>query len=104
MSHIDNSQYLYSFLSGGLAGIVAKTVVAPFDRIKILYQVIISFNFFCFNPHKTTKRSFTYKSGIQEALFICRTEGARGLWRGNIATIAQIFPFAAIVKESLSLR
>lgn len=28
-----------SFLSGGLAGVTAKSAVAPLERVKILYQV-----------------------------------------------------------------
>ena len=34
-------KYMNSFISGGLAGIVAKTVIAPMDRIKILFLVSI---------------------------------------------------------------
>ena len=34
-----NRKYVNSFISGGFAGIVAKSVIAPFDRIKILFQV-----------------------------------------------------------------
>jgi len=36
---IRKSKYTNSFISGGLAGIVAKSVIAPFDRIKILFIV-----------------------------------------------------------------
>lgn len=35
----DNQFILKTFLSGGLAGCVAKTAVAPLDRIKIHFQV-----------------------------------------------------------------
>ncbi len=38
---VRKSNYTNSFISGGLAGIVAKSVIAPFDRIKILF--IVSF-------------------------------------------------------------
>jgi len=36
-------KYLKSFISGGCAGIVAKSVIAPLDRVKILF-VVISFD------------------------------------------------------------
>lgn len=38
---LQEKKYLASFISGGLSGIVAKSVIAPFDRIKILFQVVI---------------------------------------------------------------
>jgi hypothetical protein len=31
---------LINLVSGGVAGCVAKTAVAPFDRVKILFQVL----------------------------------------------------------------
>jgi hypothetical protein len=31
---------ILNFISGGLAGIVAKSLSAPIDRVKIFYQVI----------------------------------------------------------------
>ena len=30
-----------SFVAGGLSGMVAKTAVAPIERVKILYQVVV---------------------------------------------------------------
>jgi len=37
---ISQSSFWYvNFFSGGIAGVISKTVVAPFDRVKILLQV-----------------------------------------------------------------
>lgn len=75
-------KYMPSFISGGVAGIVGKTVIAPFDRIKILFQV--------------TVKPFTYKEAWKEALYIYRKEGLKGFWRGNLIALLQVFPYTAI--------
>lgn len=36
--HYDK-KYIMSFISGGIAGITAKSIIAPFDRLKIIFQV-----------------------------------------------------------------
>jgi len=33
------NKFLKSFISGGLAGSAAKSIIAPLDRVKILFQV-----------------------------------------------------------------
>ena len=68
--------------AGGFAGMVAKSVVAPFDRIKILYQ-ISSAEFHIYNLPKV-------------ALNIVRTEGWTALWKGNTATMIRVFPYSGI--------
>ncbi|KAJ5811505.1 mitochondrial carrier protein (Leu5) [Penicillium riverlandense] len=78
---------LRSGLAGGLAGCAAKTVVAPLDRVKILFQAS--------NPH-FAKYSSSW-SGLAAALRdIKRYEGASGLFKGHSATLLRIFPYAAI--------
>jgi len=83
------SHYTNSFISGGLAGIVAKSVIAPFDRIKILFI--------------TTSRPFTYQAAIDEAMTITRSQGVRSLWRGNMATAVRVFPYSAIQFTSFDI-
>lgn len=71
-----------SFLSGGIAGILSKTVIAPLDRVKIIYQV----------SHK----KFSYWDVWLSMKTIVKEESALGLWRGNIATTLRIFPAIGI--------
>ncbi|KAJ5102166.1 mitochondrial carrier protein LEU5 [Penicillium alfredii] len=78
---------LRSGLAGGLAGCAAKTVVAPLDRVKILFQAS--------NPQfaKYTGSWNGLASAIRD---INRHEGASGLFKGHSATLLRIFPYAAI--------
>lgn len=81
------SYVLRSGLSGGIAGCAAKTLIAPLDRVKILFQ--------------TGQPQFTQWAGTllglpRAAAHITATEGFWGLFRGHSATLARIFPYAAI--------
>jgi solute carrier family 25 protein 16 len=78
---------LRSGLAGGVAGCAAKTVVAPLDRVKILFQAS--------NPEfaKYSGSWFGLASAIRD---INRSEGVRGLFKGHSATLLRIFPYAAI--------
>ncbi|CAG8235003.1 unnamed protein product [Penicillium salamii] len=78
---------LRSGIAGGLAGCAAKTVVAPLDRVKILFQAS--------NP-QFAKYTGSW-SGLAHAIRdINRHEGARGLYKGHSVTLLRIFPYAAI--------
>jgi len=70
-------------MAGGAAGAIAKTVIAPGDRVKILYQV---------NPD----RKFTMRAAWKTATQIVVNNGAYSLWRGNMATLMRIVPHAAV--------
>ncbi|KAK1759431.1 putative mitochondrial carrier protein [Echria macrotheca] len=76
-----------SGIAGGMAGSVAKTIVAPLDRVKILFQA--------HNPQfvKYTGSWFGVGGAIKE---IYHQDGAMGLYRGHSATLLRIFPYAAI--------
>ncbi|KAL4883441.1 mitochondrial carrier domain-containing protein, partial [Aspergillus karnatakaensis] len=78
---------LRSGLAGGLAGCAAKTVVAPLDRVKILFQAS--------NP-QYAKYTGSWAGLILAIRDIKRYEGSRGLFRGHSATLLRIFPYAAI--------
>ncbi|KAL4988347.1 mitochondrial carrier domain-containing protein [Aspergillus falconensis] len=78
---------LRSGLAGGLAGCAAKTVVAPLDRVKILFQAS--------NP-QFAKYTGSWTGLVFAIRDIKRHEGARGLYRGHSATLLRIFPYASI--------
>lgn len=64
-----------SFIAGGISGSLAKTVIAPLDRTKILFQV--------------SHRQFSFKAVRSELVRIVREEGPRALFKGNLATVAR---------------
>ncbi|PLN79133.1 mitochondrial carrier protein [Aspergillus taichungensis] len=76
-----------SGIAGGLAGCAAKSVVAPLDRVKILFQAS--------NPQfaKYSGSWFGLVSAVRE---IKHHEGLRGLFKGHSATLLRIFPYAGI--------
>ncbi|KAL4954984.1 mitochondrial carrier domain-containing protein [Aspergillus filifer] len=78
---------LRSGFAGGVAGCAAKTVVAPLDRVKILFQAS--------NP-QFAKYTGSWAGLVYAVRDIKRYEGARGLFRGHSATLLRIFPYAAI--------
>ncbi|KAL7189033.1 hypothetical protein ACSBR1_038827 [Camellia fascicularis] len=72
-----------SLFAGGVAGAVSRTAVAPLERLKILLQVQ--------NPH-----SIKYSGTVQSLKYIWRTEGLRGLFKGNGTNCARIVPNSAV--------
>lgn len=76
-----------SAIAGGTAGCAAKTLVAPLDRVKILFQTG--------NP---AFRVFTkswlgfYKAGRE----IYKADGVLALFQGHSATLLNKFPYAAV--------
>nr|VWP00636.1 Cytochrome P450 monooxygenase CYP52X1 [Ganoderma boninense] len=78
---------LRSGFAGGVAGCVAKTVVAPLDRVKILFQAS--------NP-EFQKYAGTWSGAFHAVSKIYREHGVRGLLQGHSATLLRIAPYAAI--------
>ncbi|KAG0221803.1 hypothetical protein BGX31_009544, partial [Mortierella sp. GBA43] len=76
-----------TMIAGGVAGITAKTIIAPLDRVKILFQV---------GSPQYEKYAGTLTGVFKAGRDIQRTVGIRGLFQGNSATVLRIFPYAAI--------
>jgi len=73
-----------SFIAGGVAGAVSRTVVSPLERLKILFQI------------QTVGRE-EYKMSIGKALKkMWREEGFRGLMAGNGTNCIRIVPYSAV--------
>eukprot|EP01065_Artemidia_motanka_P048252 TRINITY_DN7731_c3_g1_i1.p1 TRINITY_DN7731_c3_g1~~TRINITY_DN7731_c3_g1_i1.p1 ORF type:complete len:674 (+),score=103.60 TRINITY_DN7731_c3_g1_i1:254-2275(+) len=72
-----------SLVAGGIAGGVAKTTIAPADRVKILYQV-------------NADLKFTWAAAWRTGRGIYNKEGLAGLWRGNGATMMRVVPYSAV--------
>lgn len=71
-----------TFVSGGIAGMCAKTSTAPLDRLKILLQV-----------HHSTYKGYGVFKGFSA---IYKNEGFFGYYKGNGAMMVRVFPYAAI--------
>lgn len=77
------SSPIVHLLAGSMAGGVAKTCVAPFDRLKILIQV-------------SDKPTFSLGEGARLLKTTMASEGILGLWRGNSATLLRVLPYAGL--------
>lgn len=76
-----------SGIAGGMAGSAAKTLVAPLDRIKILFQTS--------NPDFLQFRG-TFNGLFRATYRIWKTDGLYGLFQGHSVTLIRVFPYAAI--------
>jgi solute carrier family 25 phosphate transporter 23/24/25/41 len=79
------------FISGALSGMISRAMVAPLDRLKILYQV----NYIGkgINPPGILK-------GFKD---IYKYEGIKGLFRGNLVNLMKTTPDFAIKLYSFSI-
>ncbi|MCO5555372.1 hypothetical protein L7F22_008918 [Adiantum nelumboides] len=74
--------YAKELIAGGAAGGIAKTIVAPLERVKILYQ--------------TSYQSIRCLGVVQSLRFIRKKEGFLGFYRGNGASVIRVVPYAAL--------
>lgn len=76
-----------SLLAGGLAGCMAKTAVAPLDRVKLLFQGSNS---------SVSRFSGSMIGAFRAVHWIGQEQGIRGIYKGHQATLLRIFPYAAL--------
>jgi len=72
------------FMAGGLAGAVARTAVAPMERVKIIYQVSSDMGGYLSIPRKV----YTEAGG--------GLAGCAAFWRGNTVGVGRAFPYLGI--------
>ncbi|KAH9402050.1 PREDICTED: mitochondrial coenzyme A transporter SLC25A42-like [Rhagoletis zephyria] len=90
--HSKTMHVLNALISGSISGMVVKSMTAPLDRVKIIYQA--------------SSKPFSYKKGLKTAEKIVADTGWKGLWRGNTASMLRVAPYAAIqftVHEQLTI-
>ncbi|KAM7275031.1 hypothetical protein ACFE04_016897 [Oxalis oulophora] len=74
--------YVKELIAGGVAGGFAKSLVAPLERVKILFQ---------------TRRAEFHSAGLFGSFKkIAKNEGITGFYRGNGASVVRIVPYAAL--------
>lgn len=80
--HLSWSSVAKSLLAGGVAGGVSRTAVAPLERLKILMQV------------QGSQKTYT---GVWQGLkYMAKSEGFRGMMKGNWTNCVRIIPNSAV--------
>ncbi|CAH8330094.1 unnamed protein product [Eruca vesicaria subsp. sativa] len=76
------------FFAGAFAGAVAKSVTAPFDRIKLLMQT---------HGVRAGQQSAKKAMGFIEAIMLIgREEGIKSYWKGNLPQVIRVVPYSAV--------
>jgi solute carrier family 25 protein 42 len=79
---IASRDVLISLACGGIAGVAAKTAVAPAERVKMSFQV--------------SSEKFTYMRALARGNDMVKCGGITSLWKGHSTTIIRVLPFSAI--------
>ena len=86
LSHLLGNSAPGRFLLGGVGGAIAKTITAPFERIKLMMQ---------FEEDELLGEDEPIEGALDCARRIHAREGWRGFFRGNLANCVRYFPTQA---------
>jgi len=84
----DPYSFLKDFAAGGVSAAIAKTAVAPIERVKLLLQVQ--------HVSKQIAVDQRYKGMIDCFVRIPKEQGFLAFWRGNMANVIRYFPTQAL--------
>lgn len=68
-------------VTGGIAGAVSRTATSPLERLRILQQ--------------TASSAYKGRGTINSFIYMYKSEGMAGYFKGNGATVLKIAPFSA---------
>jgi solute carrier family 25 thiamine pyrophosphate transporter 19 len=78
-------------ISGAIAGVCSRLVIAPLDVVKIRFQLQSErVSLLVHNPQQK------YQSIFQSIRLIIKEEGIRGLWKGNVAATYLYFTYGGV--------
>ena len=83
------SDFMISFLAGGVSGTIAKTCTAPIERVKLLIQTQDA------NPRIISGEVKRYTGIIDCFKRVSAEQGINAFWRGNLTNIIRYFPTQA---------
>lgn len=86
-SPVQESKFCYnkllnSLFCGAIAGITAKTCIAPLERIKMSFQV--------------SSEKFTFAAAFARGKDLVHKQGILSMWRGHSTTILRVAPYAGL--------
>lgn len=82
LPHLEDAvKFLKNFLAGATAAVVAKTIIAPIERVKLILQLQ--------NAQETIAVSKRYKGMIDCFIRVPKEQGFLSFWRGNMVNIAR---------------
>ncbi|XP_017143246.1 ADP,ATP carrier protein [Drosophila miranda] len=84
----DFKGFMMDFMMGGVSAAIAKTAVAPIERVKLILQVQ--------EVSKQIAQDQRYKGIMDCFIRIPKEQGFSSLWRGNLANVIRYFPTQAL--------